>query len=43
MKIVLGRLKERQFVQSIVIEIVADLTMLSTGIIIGYYFKTMMV
>ncbi|WP_275975557.1 hypothetical protein [Paenibacillus polymyxa] len=43
MKNVYGRLKERKFVQNIVIEIVADLTMLSAGIIIGYYFKTMMV
>ncbi|MGG1940397.1 hypothetical protein ABFY57_11975 [Paenibacillus polymyxa] len=43
MKNVYERSKERKFVQNIVIEIVADLTMLSAGIIIGYYFKTMMV
>ncbi|WP_281366016.1 hypothetical protein [Paenibacillus xylanilyticus] len=43
MKFVLGRLKERQFIQNIVIMVVADLTMLSAGVIIGYYFKTMMI
>lgn len=43
MKILFGRLKERQFVQNIVIEVVADLTMLSVGIIFGYYFKTMVI
>ncbi|WDH83352.1 hypothetical protein [Paenibacillus urinalis] len=43
MKFVLGRLKERQFIQNTVIMAVADLTMLSAGVIIGYYFKTMMI
>ncbi|WP_283163818.1 hypothetical protein [Paenibacillus sp. 7516] len=43
MKFVLGRLKEQQFIQNIVIMVVADLTMLSAGVIIGYYFKTMMI
>ena len=42
-KMLFERLKERQFAQNIAIEIVADLSMLSAGIIIGYYFKTMMV
>lgn len=42
MKIKLGIMKERRVFQNIVIEIVADLTMLTMGIVIGYYFKTLM-
>ncbi|WP_279591741.1 hypothetical protein [Paenibacillus sp. F411] len=42
MRMVLGKLKERWIVQNLVIELVADLLMLSSGIVIGYYLKTLM-
>ncbi|QCT01470.1 hypothetical protein E6C60_0749 [Paenibacillus algicola] len=42
MKMVVGKLKARRFVQNLVAEVVADLLMLSSGIVIGYHLKTLM-
>lgn len=36
------KFKDKNFVQDILIEIVADLIMLIIGIIIGYYLKAML-
>lgn len=38
----LNKFTEKQFVQNIIIEVCADLLMLAMGVIIGYYFKTML-
>lgn len=42
MRLMLNKIQERRFVQNLVIELVADLLMLSMGIVIGYYLKTLM-
>ncbi|WCF11760.1 hypothetical protein NDS46_30925 (plasmid) [Paenibacillus thiaminolyticus] len=42
MRAFIGKFKERRFMQNLIIEVVADLLMLIMGIIIGYYFKTML-
>lgn len=42
MRAIMDKIKERRFVQNVVIEVVADLLMLIAGIVIGYYFKTML-
>lgn len=42
MNTMLNRLKERRFFQNLVIEIIANLLMLASGVIIGYFFKTIM-
>ncbi|MCC0566259.1 hypothetical protein [Brevibacillus borstelensis] len=38
----LNKLTEKQFVQNIIIEVVADLIMVAVGIILAYYVKTKM-
>ena len=42
MRGILDKIKERKFMQNAVINIVADLAMLIAGIVIGYFFKTML-
>lgn len=42
MRAMVNKFKERKFMQNVVIEVVADLLMLIMGIVIGYYFKTML-
>ncbi|MFF2531550.1 hypothetical protein ACFVS2_21820 [Brevibacillus sp. NPDC058079] len=42
MRGLLVKFKQKNFVQNIVIEVVADLLMLAMGIIVAYYIKTML-
>jgi hypothetical protein len=42
MKQFMGKFKEKQYVQNILIEVVADFLMVAMGIIIAYYIKTML-
>jgi hypothetical protein len=42
MKELMAKFKKKQFVQNIIIEVVADLLMVAMGIILAYYVKTML-
>lgn len=42
MKTLVANLKSKRFVQNLIMEVTADLLMLCIGVVIGYYFKTMM-
>ncbi|WP_285850498.1 hypothetical protein [Brevibacillus borstelensis] len=42
MKILVAKLKSKQVVQNMIIEVTADLLMLAIGIVTAYYIKSMM-
>ncbi|WP_268808349.1 hypothetical protein [Paenibacillus tyrfis] len=41
MRTLVSKFNQKQFVQNILIEVIADLLMLALGVGIGYFFKTM--
>lgn len=41
MHALLNKFKKKEFIQNLFAEIIANLTMLVCGIVIGYYFKIM--
>lgn len=42
MKTLLHKFTQKQFVQNVIIEVVADLLMIVTAIIVTYYIRTML-
>ncbi|WPS85458.1 hypothetical protein SMD22_02165 (plasmid) [Brevibacillus halotolerans] len=42
MRELLAKFKKKQFVQNIIIEVVADLLMIAIGIVVAYYIKKML-